>query len=64
MAKKRSFADKAARAQQKPAFSNVKYVKATLSQKTGHYRFQETMLKVPTGMSLDAYLAEMDKGKG
>lgn len=63
MAKKRSFAEKAAKAQRKQAFSLVKYVRASVSEKTGHYRFQETMLKVPTGMTLDQFLAQGGKAK-
>lgn len=64
MVKKRSFAEKAMKVRQKQAFSMVKYVKATVSEKTGHTRFQETMVKVPTGMTLDAYLKQEKEGKG
>ena len=63
MAKGTSFAEKAKRGIKKEKeFKVVKYVKSIVSEKSGHYRFQESMLKVPSGMSLDAYLKELEAG--
>ena len=63
MAKGTSFAEKAKRGKKKEKeFTVVKYVKSVVSEKSGHYRFQESMLKVPSGMSLDAYLKELESG--
>ena len=62
MAKERSFADKIRKSgKQAKQFNAVKYVKSVISEKTGHYRFQETMLKVPSDMSLDAYLKKSEE---
>ncbi len=62
MAKKLSFADKAKRGQKKgPNFSMVKYVKSVLSEKTGRFRFKESMLKIPDGMNIDGYLKQQDE---
>ena len=63
MAKGTSFAEKAKRGKKKEKeFTVVKYVKSIVSEKSGHYRFQESMLKVPSGMSLDAYFKELEAG--
>ena len=63
MAKKpQSFAEKAARgAKKEKQFKMVKYIKSVISEKTGNYRFQESMLKIPPGMSLDAYLKQLEE---
>lgn len=63
MAKKpQSFAEKAARgAKKEKQFKMVKYIKSVKSEKTGNYRFQESMLKIPPGMSLDAYLKQLEE---
>ncbi len=63
MAKKiRSFADKARKGQQKgPNYTMAKYVKSVVSEKTGQYRFQETMLKIPEGMNIDSYLKQLEE---
>lgn len=60
MAKEKSFADKVKKTKEKQ-FSTVKYVESVISEKTGHYRFQERMLKVPVGMKLDDYLKQFQK---
>ncbi|MFQ6608488.1 MAG: DUF4295 family protein [Fidelibacterota bacterium] len=61
MAKKQSFAEKAKKGQQKgPNYSMVKYVKSVKSEKTGQYRFQETMLKIPEGMTITSYLQQIE----
>jgi len=62
MAKKiKSFADKARKGQQKgPNYTMAKYVKSVVSEKTGQYRFQETMLKIPDGMNIDSYLKQLE----
>ena len=63
MAKGTSFAEKAKRGKKKEKeFTVVKYVKSIVSEKSGHYRFQESMLKVPSDKSLDAYLKELEAG--
>ena len=63
MAKGTSFAEKAKRGKKKEKeFTVVKYVKSIVSEKSGHYRFQESMLKVPSDKSLDAYLKELEFG--
>ena len=63
MAKGTSFAEKAKRGLKKDKqFSIVKFVKSVVSEKTGQIRFQESLLKVPTGMSLDAYLKQLEEG--
>ena len=63
MAKGTSFAEKAKRGKKKEKeFTVVKYVKSIVSEKSGHYRFQESMLKVPSDKSLDAYLKELETG--
>ncbi|MAG21414.1 MAG: hypothetical protein QF613_03975 [Candidatus Marinimicrobia bacterium] len=63
MAKGTSFAEKAKRGLKKEKqFRVVKYVKSVVSEKTGQTRFQESLLKVPAGMSLDAYLKQLEEG--
>ena len=63
MAKGTSFAEKAKRGiKREEEFTVVKYVKSIVSEKSGHYRFQESMLKVPSDKSLDAYLKELEAG--
>ena len=63
MAKGTSFAEKAKRGKKKEKeFTVVKYVKSIVSEKSGHYRFQESMLKVPSDKSLDAYLKVLEAG--
>lgn len=63
MAKKpQSFAEKAARGTKKEKqFKMVKYIKSVRSEKTGNYRFQESMLKIPPGMSFGAYLKQLEE---
>ncbi len=60
MAKKqRSFADKAAGSGNKDAVY-VKYVNSVRSKKTGHWRFNEQMVKTKKGESLDVALKRLD----
>ena len=59
MAKGKSFAEKASKAKKKVHHTMVKYVRSVVSEKTGHYRFQETMLKIPEGMDIDGYLKKL-----
>ena len=61
MAKKqRSFADKAAGSSDKNAVY-VKYVNSVRSKKTGHWRFNEQMVKTKKGESLDVALKRLDE---
>ena len=61
MAKKqKSFADKAAGSSDKDAFY-VKYVNSVRSKKTGHWRFNEQMVKTKKGESLDVALKRLDE---
>ena len=63
MAKGTSFAEKAERSKkQDKEFTVVKYVKSIISEKSKHYRFQESMLKVPSDKNLDVYLKELEAG--
>ena len=61
MAKKqKSFADKAAGSTDKDAVY-VKYVNSVRSKKTGHWRFNEQMVKTKKGESLDIALKRLDE---
>ena len=61
MAKKqKSFADKAAGTGDKDAVY-VKYVNSVRSKKTGHWRFNEQMVKTKKGESLDVALKHLDE---
>ena len=61
MAKKqKSFADKAAGSTDKDALY-VKYVNSVRSKKTGHWRFNEQMVKTKKGESLDIALKRLDE---
>ena len=61
MAKKqKSFADKAAGSGDKDAVY-VKYVNSVRSKKTGHWRFNEQMVKTKKGESLDVALKRLDE---
>ena len=61
MAKKqKSFADKAAGSADKDAVY-VKYVNSVRSKKTGHWRFNEQMIKTKKGESLDVALKRLDE---
>jgi len=62
MAKEKSFMDKIKKGAKKDThFSMVRYVDSVVSEKTGQYRFQESMLKIPEGMSLDNYLKKLSE---
>ena len=61
MAKKqKSFADKAAGSGSKDAVY-VKYVNSVRSKKTGHWRFNEQMVKTKKGEPLDVALKRLDE---
>jgi len=61
MAKKQvSFAEKAKRGKQKDDSKFVKYVKSVRSEKTGSWRFNESMIRLRGGETLDAALKRMD----
>ena len=61
MAKKqKSFADKAAGSTDKDAVY-VKYINSVRSKKTGHWRFNEQMVKTKKGESLDVALKRLDE---
>ena len=61
MAKKqKSFADKAAGSADKDSVY-VKYVNSVRSKKTGHWRFNEQMVKTKKGESLDVALKRLDE---
>tara|TARA_A100001011_G_C14187243_1_gene789618 strand:- start:859 stop:1227 length:369 start_codon:yes stop_codon:yes gene_type:complete len=61
MAKKqKSFADKAAGSTDKDAVY-VKYVNSVRSKKTGHWRFNEQMVKTKKGESLDVGLKRLNE---
>ena len=60
MAKKqKSFADKASRSNDKDAVY-VKYVNSIKSEKTGHWRFNEQIVKTRKGESLDVSLKRLN----
>ena len=61
MAKKqKSFADKASGSADKDAVY-VKYVNSVRSKKTGHWRFNEQMVKTKKGESLDVALKRLEE---
>jgi len=61
MAKKQSFAEKAAKKKKKDLSTYVKYIKSVKSEKTGYWRFNEQMIEVKTGENLDGALKRMDE---
>ena len=64
MAKKPlSFAEKAAKKKNKSDIKYVKYVGSVRSEKTGQWRFNERMIGLQGGESLDAALKRIDKEK-
>ena len=64
MAKKTlSFAEKAAKKKKKSDIKYVKYVGSVRSEKTGQWRFNERMIGLQGGESLDAALKRIDKEK-
>ena len=64
MAKKTlSFAEKAAKKKNKTDIKYVKYVGSVRSEKTGQWRFNERMIGLQGGESLDAALKRIDKEK-
>ncbi|MEE9166153.1 MAG: hypothetical protein V3U24_01615 [Candidatus Neomarinimicrobiota bacterium] len=63
MAKGKSFADKIKQSgAEVKQFSIVKYVKSVVSEKTGQYRFQEKMLRVPVGTDVETFINQLEKG--
>ena len=64
MAKKTlSFAEKAAKKKNKSDIKYVKYVGSVRSEKTGQWRFNERMIGLQGGESLDAALKRIDEEK-
>ena len=64
MAKKTlSFAEKAAKKKNKSDIKYVKYVGSVRSEKTGQWRFNERMIGLEGGESLDAALKRIDEEK-
>ena len=64
MAKKTlSFAEKAAKKKKKSEIKYVKYVGSVRSEKTGQWRFNERMIGLQGGESLDAALKRIDEQK-
>ena len=64
MAKKTlSFAEKAAKKKKKSDIKYVKYVGSVRSEKTGQWRFNERMIGLQGGESLDAALKRIDEEK-
>ena len=64
MAKKSlSFAEKAAKKKNKSDIKYVKYVGSVRSEKTGQWRFNERMIGLQGGESLDAALKRIDEEK-
>jgi hypothetical protein len=64
MAKKTlSFAEKAAKKNKKSDIKYVKYVGSVRSEKTGQWRFNERMIGLEGGESLDAALKRIDEEK-
>ena len=64
MAKKTlSFAEKAAKKKNKSDIKYVKYVGSVRSEKTGNWRFNERMIGLEGGESLDAALKRIDEQK-
>tara|TARA_Y100000590_G_C15299014_1_gene855562 strand:- start:26 stop:478 length:453 start_codon:yes stop_codon:yes gene_type:complete len=64
MAKKQtSFADKAARIGKDAEATHAKYIKSVQSEKTGKWRFNEQMIRMVKGETLDAALKRMNEVK-
>lgn len=62
MAKKQtSFADKAARLGKASEATYAKYIKSVRSEKTGKWRFNEQMIRMNKGETLEATLKRMDE---
>ena len=62
MAKKQtSFADKAARLGKDSEATYAKYIKSIRSEKTGQWRFNEQMIRMNKGETLEATLKRMDE---
>ena len=59
--KTKSFAERAAAERKKPDSVHVKYVQSVLSEKTGHWRFNEQMIALKDGEQLDTALKRMDE---
>ena len=62
MAKKQtSFADKAAKLGKDSEATYAKYIKSVRSEKTGKWRFNEQMIRINKGETLEATLKRMDE---
>ena len=60
MAKHQSFAEKASKKKKKNQSTYIKYIRSVRSEKTGHWRYNEQMIKVNEGENLDGALKRMD----
>ena len=63
MAKQQSFADKASKKKGKSLGTFVKYIKSILSEKTGHWRFNEQIVNIKDGENLDSALKRIEEEK-
>jgi len=63
MAKKQSFGDKTSKSQGKGDWKYVKFVKSVQSEKTNQYRFNEQMIRLEGGETLDSALKRMNELK-
>ena len=63
MAKQQSFADKASKKKGKSLGTFVKYIKSVLSEKTGHWRFNEQIVNIKDGENLDSALKRIEEEK-
>ncbi len=62
MAKKQlSFAEKAAKQKSQKDWKTVKFVKSERSDKTGSWRFNESIIRLATNENLDQALSRMEK---
>ena len=61
MAKQLSFAEKVAKKKKKNPSTYIKYIKSVQSEKTGYWRFNEQMIQVKEGETLDGALKRMEE---
>ena len=59
--KKTSFADKTSRLDKDSEATYAKYIKSVRSEKTGKWRFNEQMIRIDKGETLEATLKRMDE---
>ena len=63
MAKQQPFTDKASKKKGKSLGTFVKYIKSILSEKTGHWRFNEQIVNIKDGENLDSALKRIEEEK-